>query len=117
MGLFTDQLTATISSSGSVSSACQIGGRWSLVAIKYPAAWTAAVVTFLVSFDGSTWENLLDDAGNEVTKTVTAGEFRELDSSEFKTAIHIKVRSGTAATPVVQQAERAISLYKRRYLS
>jgi len=116
MSVYTDELIATIAASASLSSAVHIGGRWTLVGVKYPAAWTAAVLSFQVSFDGVNFFNLLDDAGSELTKTVAVSEFRELDASEFKTAIFLKVRSGTAASPVVQAAARTISLCKRRYL-
>jgi len=117
MGAYTRQSTALIdiSESSTLSLPVFIGGEFSLVGIQYPAAWTAAVISFLVSFDGITYQNLLDDAGAEISKTVTAAQFRELDSSEFKTAIYLKIRSGTAALPVQQAADRAIVLFQRRY--
>jgi hypothetical protein len=99
-----------------VSQSIFITALFALVGIKYPVEWTDAVITFLISFDGETWEDLLDDAGTEISKTVIAGQFRELDSSEFKTAVYLKIRSGTAAIPVAQEADRIFMLYERRYL-
>ena len=104
-----------ISDSTTISDPFYIGGEFSLVGIKYPATWTAASISFLVSFDGVTYENLLSDAGAEVVKTVTAAEYRELDSSEFKSAVWLKIRSGVIATPVAQAADRDFTLYQRRY--
>lgn len=117
MGAFIRTKTCTIANGESLSGAVYVGGEHSLVGITYPAAWTAAGISFQVSFDGVTYQNLRDDAGNEVTKTVTAGQFRELDASEFKTAIYLKVRSGTAALAVAQLAARTITLHTRRYLA
>lgn len=107
-----------ISVSATVSEAVHIGGDYSLVGITYPAAWTSASITFQVSLDGDTWYDLLDDSGNEITKTVTAAQFRELDASEFKTAIWMKIRSGTSGSPVSQlTSDRTFLLHCRRYLS
>jgi len=116
MPVYTNQVNAVIANGGSLSPAVELGGRWSLVGIKYPSAWTPAVLTFQVSFDGSTYDTLLDDAGNAISKTVSADQYRELDSSEFKSAVFIKLRSGTAAAPVAQLAERTFTLSKRRYI-
>lgn len=105
-----------ISESTSVSLPVYIGGEFSLVGIKYPADWTAAAITFLVSFDGVTYDSLLDDAGTEISKTVTVAQYRELDSSEFKSAIYLKIRSGVAALAVAQAADREFTLFERRYM-
>ena len=106
-----------ISADKSVSLPVFIGGEFSLIGIKYPDVWTAAAITFLVSADGVNYANLLDDAGTEVSKTVTASQYRELDSAEFKSAIYLKIRSGTAATPVEQEEDREFTLVQRRYVA
>ena len=119
MGAYTRDATCLIdiSESTTVSLPVYIGGEFTLIGIKYPAAWTAAVITFLVSLDGVNWANLLDDAGNEISKTVTADQYRELDSSEFKSAIHLKIRSGVAASAIAQAADREFTLVQRRYVA
>lgn len=111
------QITATIAVDGNLSAAVFIGAEFSLIAIKYPAAWDAAGIAFQVSLDGTNWEILRDDAGNELTKTVTAAQFRELDSSEFKSGIWLKIQSGTNSSPVTQTAARSFTLYARRYIA
>lgn len=115
---FIHQNNAVIASGASLSGAVAIGGEFSLIGIEFPAAWDAADMTFQVSLDdGTTWKELLDDAGNAVQKTVTAGQYRELDASEFKSAIRIKVRSGTSSLAVNQTADRTIKLFSRRYVA
>jgi hypothetical protein len=119
MGAFQKTLTCTIdvSADNDLSDGVYIGPLFSLVGIRPPAAWDAAGVAFQVSWDGVTYDILRDDAGTEITKTVVAGQPRELDSSEFKTAIWIKVRSGTSGSPVTQTADRVFTLYARKYLA
>jgi len=111
------EITATIALNGNLSAAVYIGGEFSLIGVLYPAAWTAAGMSFQVSFDGVTYHVLRDDSGTEITKTVNAGEYRELDSSEFKSAIYLKIQSGTSGAPVAQLAARSIRFYARRYIA
>lgn len=102
--------TVTIASGQSLSPQVDTGGR-RLAAIKVPAAWTAAALTFQASVDaGVTWGDLYDDSGNEVSLAITAGRMIALDAlamvlSPFR---YLKLRSGTSASPVAQGADRAI---------
>lgn len=115
---FVHQASVTIASGTSLSPAVIIGGEFSIIGIEYPAAWDAADVTFQISLDeGTTWKELLDDSGTAIQKTVTAAQYRELDSAEFKSAVQIKVRSGTASVAVNQTADRLIKLFSRRYIA
>ncbi len=80
--------------------------RFSLFAVDVPAGWiTATVITFQASpTSGGTFLNVYDDAGNEVSVTVAASRAVSLDSVALKLAPfrYIKIRSGTAASPVNQ---------------
>src|SRR5512147_9840 len=67
---FRNKHTPSIANGAAVSSAVNIAGG-TLVAIKLPAAWTAADLTFEGSFDGTTWQPVFDDASAEV-KVVAA---------------------------------------------
>lgn len=82
------------------------------VGIILPAAWTAASLTFLVSVDGTTFYPLQDMSG-EVSVTVTAGQYVALDPAIFIGIISMKLRSGTAAVPVNQGADRAFTLVSK----
>lgn len=76
--------------------------------ITIPDLWTAANLTFRVSHDGVTWNDLYDKAGTEYTVTAAAGRAIILPITDFHGIRHMKVRSGTSALPVLQTADRAI---------
>jgi len=105
------EVTATIAGSESLSDAVELGGH-SVLRIAMPAAWTAADLTFQVSDDGgTTFRNVYWDWGPEMALAADAAMTIEL--SPFVRLSHInqlKVRSGTAGTPVAQAAERLIVL-------
>ena len=112
----------TYASTGGVSNTIATGGvamgADTLAAIQMPAVWTAAGITFQVSPDGgTTWCELYDDAGNEVTITSpAAGSFILLNahpSYEWRGVNLLKVRSGTAAAPVPQVAAAIVTLIGR----
>lgn len=110
-------LKGTIASGQAVSNAINIEGL-ALLGIAFPAAWDAAAITFEGSVNGTTWAPVYDDAGNELTiasgvvttltgKVVVAGG----GALEKLAALYaIKIRSGTAASPVNQTAERVFNL-------
>jgi hypothetical protein len=78
-----------------------------------PAAWTAAALTFQVSTDGVTYRNMYDFYGNEVTVSAAialASRALTIVIVDWLNVRFIKVRSGTAAAPVNQGADRAIEL-------
>ncbi|MCL8385564.1 hypothetical protein [Xanthobacter aminoxidans] len=82
------------------------------VGIILPALWTTAALTFLVSVDGTTFYPLQDMSG-EVSVTVGAGQYAALDPAIFIGIISMKLRSGTAALPVNQGADRAFTLVSK----
>lgn len=107
--------TATIAAGQSLSGAVQIGAEV-LCAIKMPAAWTAADLSFQFSVDGgTTWDDAYDLTGNELKVTApVAGRLRAVDPWDFMAGVRIKVRSGLTGAPVAQGAERAITLICRK---
>ena len=108
----------TISPGQSLSAAVGMGAD-TLVGISMPAAWVAAALTFQVSIDGETWQELYADTGTEVTIPSTAaaaGQFIVLPtfpSYIWRGVNLLKVRSGTAGAPVVQTAGATITLIGR----
>ncbi len=107
------QETATIDAAAALSGAVNFGGL-RLFGIVMPAAWTAAALTFQVSFDeGASWSNLYDANGSEVNVTVAASRAITLDPVVFAAVPMLKVRSGTAAAPVNQTAAAALQLVVR----
>lgn len=107
-----DQLIAdaAIANGESLSAGINLqGGR--LVGILMPGTWTAADLTFQSSLDGSTFADLYDDEGNEVTVVADASQFIvPLAPAKFLGARYLKVRSGTSGTPVNQGGARTIQL-------
>lgn len=116
MSLLTSTATATIASGESLSGPVCLGAKL-LCAIQMPAAWDAADLTFQISDDGgSSWTELLDAVGTAIIVSgPAAGERLEIDASDFKSAIWLKVRSGTSALPVGQTADRALQLISRKF--
>lgn len=87
-----------------------LGGRV-LTGIYMPAAWTAAALTFLASYDGTNFFPIYDDTGTEVSVTAAASTFITINPSTwFGTLHYLKIRSGTAGTPVAQLADRTLTL-------
>lgn len=86
------------------------------VAIQMPGTWVAAALTFQASLDGgTTFNDLYDTDGSEISLTVAAARVVVLSTPAiFWAGGLIKVRSGTAATPVNQTADRTLKLFVRR---
>jgi hypothetical protein len=105
-------VTATIAQNASLSGAVYIGD-YRYFAIQMPAAWTAAGLTFQGSLDGATYQNLYDDAGNEVSASAAASINISLDSVALKIVPYryLKIRSGTAASAVNQEDVRVLTIY------
>lgn len=116
MSLLPKTITATIANGASLSGAICLGAG-TLCAIQMSAAWTAADITFQVSDDqGTTWYDLRDDAGVEVKITSPTAAYRlEPDASAFKSAVFLKIRSGTSASPVNQGAARTLTVVARKF--
>jgi hypothetical protein len=102
--------TVTILSGASLSDALNIASR-NFFAVIMPAAWTTANLTFQGSYDGTTYYNLYDEAGNEVTFTAAASRYILISTpAKFLGLKKLKVRSGTSGSAVNQGADRAIQI-------
>ncbi len=93
-----------------------VRGARQLVGLQMPAAWDAASLTFAVSFDGTTFVPLYWD-GAEYTVAAAGGAAASLgvslEPSAFAGWPFVRVRSGVAATPVNQGAERTLKALTR----
>ncbi len=116
MSLLTSTATATIANGASLSGAVFLGDKV-LSAIQMPAGWDAAALTFQVSNDGgTTWNELLDATGTAITVASPAAAKRyEVDATQFKSSLFLKVRSGTSSVPVNQTASRSLILVARKF--
>ncbi|HEY1311910.1 MAG TPA: hypothetical protein VGF02_13260 [Pseudolabrys sp.] len=109
---YIDFQTATIAAGTSLSVEVPLGEK-TLVGIVMPAAWTAAGLTFQATPDDANFYELYDGAGNEVTLTAAAGQFLQVDPTRWRGITGIKLRSGTAASPVNQAAAAVVTLVTR----
>ena len=104
--------TVTIANGAALSNAVNLRGEV-LVGLRMPAVWTAAGITFQVSMDNVTYQDLYAAGGGEVALTVVAAHQVALDPDGYAGARWVKVRSGTGAVPVNQGAERVFSIISR----
>ena len=103
------QTQVTIANGTSLSPEVDIGNKL-LVGIAMPALWTAAAVTFQASFDGGvTWLNM-QSASAELNYTAAQGQYICVDPSLWRGVVALKVRSGTAGTPVNQGQNSTLTL-------
>lgn len=114
-GYTVDTKTATILSGASQSNAIDLEG-YPLSALHMPAAWDTASITFLSAptLDG-TYQPVYAD-GIEVNEPAAAARCIPIASNALALASirFIKLRSGTAGTPVNQTADRVITLALKR---
>lgn len=100
---------ATIANAAFLSGAVDLDDK-TLVGIVMPAAWTAANLTFQVSSDGVTYNDLYDNVGIEKNIIAAASRFIIAVPADWVGVRYVKVRSGTAAATVAQAAQRDIKL-------
>lgn len=84
-----------------------------LIGLIVPAGWTAADITFLGGLDpNGAFSPLYKDDGTEVTITVSAGRAVSIDVAGLSLAPwrYLKLRSGSAAAPVNQAADRLLQV-------
>lgn len=103
--------TATIASAASLSGPVCVGAGVPL-AVQMPAAFTGAELTFQGSVDGTTYQNVVD-GGSEVSVTVAASQNVPLPASVLAAFTFIKLRSGTAAVPTAEAADRTLIIFNR----
>jgi hypothetical protein len=111
-----DTATATIANGASLSGAISLYGCWP-VGVVTPAAWTAADITFAVSYDNDTTYVALYSSTAEIkiaTAIVATGESRYfgLDPTAFHGATHVKIRSGVNGSAVTQGADRIMTIVR-----
>src|SRR5262245_21405880 len=96
-----EALKAQIIAGQSLSSAfdCTIG---TLLTITIPMNWTPANVSFQVSADGADYYDVVDDFGNEISRTAVAGTALTFGWGSDWKSMHIKIRSGSTKRPVKQ---------------
>ena len=102
--------SVTIANGASLSGALNIASR-NFFGVIMPASWTTANLTFQGSFDGTTYYDLYDEAGTEVTFTASTSRYIIISTpAKFLGLKKLKIRSGTSGTPVTQGGDRTIGV-------
>ncbi len=106
-------VVSTIAAGESLSDTIFTGGL-PVCAIQMPAGWDAAALTFQAAGDlAASVANVYDKEGTELSATVAASRFIQLDPALLAGAKYLKIRSGTAGTAVNQTAERKLVVVLR----
>ena len=103
----------TIAANQSITEVINLGGL-RLFGIELPSEWTAADLTFQISSDaGQSWSDLYSMNGDEVVGVAVASHYLSLDPLPFAPIQYLRIRSGTAVVPIVQEVERSLKLFVR----
>lgn len=104
-------VTTSIPATQALSAPVWIGNA-ALTAIRMPAAWDAAALTFQCAVNpvNGPWLNLHDQAGAEISFAAAANRHIALTHNPLRGLLWVRVRSGTTGTPVTQSANRDLVL-------
>ena len=109
-GIFTTSGTVTISAGGTLSDSISLVNRH-LISIQVPNGITGAVLTFQFSLDNITFYNAFSLTAELTTASMSALTLYNLSTtSVFHCARYLKIRSGTAAVPVVQPTAKIFTI-------
>jgi hypothetical protein len=104
-------LTAIIPAGETVSDVVDLTGATAVVGIAMPPDWTSATTTILGSPDGVFFYELHDGVtGLELAFNVRPGSLVMLNPNRLRSCVAIKLRSGTASNPVVQEGTRQFGI-------
>lgn len=83
-----------------------------LSALTMPSAFTGTALSFVSVADDGTETNVYDDAGAEVTFTVTTSRtyVNKTILEQLAALRRVKIRSGTSGTPSNEAGDRTITL-------
>lgn len=107
--------SATIANGASVSATVDLIST-ALLDILMPAAWKTAALTIEVSADNSNWYSLVyDENGLQINSwsSPVAGAAYSVSTLGMLGFRYIRLRSGTGAVPVAQDADRVFTLITR----
>ena len=115
-------LSTNISSGSSLSGVIDMSAfalnkdNYRLFGIVMPSAWTAANLTFQASYDGgTTWVNVWDATGDEMSVIADANRWIALIPDALSAISFLKIRSGSSSSAVNQSSDRTLNLILRSY--
>jgi hypothetical protein len=102
-------VTATIPAGESLSNEIDASAG-KVIRIIMPAAWTPANLSFQIADLGTgPFNDVFTRDGGEFLMACTPGKVYAIGTSEWASEGFIKVRSGSAQAPIVQDAARAFT--------
>jgi len=90
-------VTATITDGNTVSAEVQLG-RMTVTHMLLPASFEGTSVTFDVTLNGSTWYDLYDQDGTEVSVAVSSSRAILLQPADFIGVLGFRITSSSAQT-------------------
>lgn len=101
--------TASIANGQSLTDVIDLG-ELRLAGILIPASWDASVLTFASSPDDTTYGKVTFEGTEYATSSLSGGEYVVLDLAKFLGIRYLKIRAGTAVSPVNQTGTRSLVL-------
>ena len=101
--------TATIPAGQSESNSIDLTSALVTMLIA-PDDWNAGPISFLTSVDNSNFYSLFDRSGAEVNFRFVRGVAMPVEPEMTRSTVYLKIRSGTAKLPIVQDAARSFLL-------
>lgn len=107
--------TVTIPINTALSNAVDLGG-FTPVGIYLPGAWTAAALGIVASPDNNQFSTVNTPTAEYAIASPVAGTLTAIPPTDLLVVDRwIKIRSGTAASPVNQAAARTLTIVARKY--
>lgn len=104
-------ISAVIPGRSSLSESISLEGVTYVVGLIMPSAWTPANVTIQGSPFGVNFFNLHDGVpGTELVFNVVPGTIVAVNPNRLRCCAAVKLRSGTAAAPVIQAVSRTFGI-------
>ncbi len=103
-------VTATIPFGETLSDPIDLGLNYMGSRLVLPTGWAGHLVTFQVSIDGASFDEMRDDIGVPVQLVVGSDFSVALLAGFWKGTRYIKVRSGTLAAPVPQATDIDVTI-------
>jgi hypothetical protein len=107
-----EAVSLSFSANASVSENLNLGG-FRLFSLVFPESFNGDIVSFQASYDqGSNWHDIWKD-GAEYTLSVGEGKNCNVDIQLFSAVPMLRLRAGSADTPVTQSQAVSLSLVLR----
>lgn len=106
-GQWYDNKTFTFNESSALSDTVDLGTQ-KICTLVLPANIDGASITFVGGGTDTTMQNLYDWEGSELTATIAENTNVKLDLTKFVGIRYLQLRTGTSATPVVQDTATTV---------